>query len=324
MLNHVIKRLIQMLIVIGFLSYFCFYLMSLMPGDPVDIMISSNPKISSEDVARLRSLYGLDQPIHQRYLNWLSDTLRGDLGYSRTYRVPVGELMGPRLLNTFFLSFVSLMVALLIAVPLGVLAALRPNSKLDYFLNFFAFAGISVPSFWLGIVLIILLSVMIPIFPAGGTFTVGSEDWTWWQQFVDRAKYLALPVASLSYLQIGSFVRFTRSAMLEALRNDFIRTAKAKGLSNMRIIWLHAFRNALIPLITVISLSFSGLFSGALITETVFSYQGVGKLVYESIIGNDFNVAMVSFVISVSMVLLFSWVADLLYVWVDPRISHKD
>lgn len=320
---YILRRLIQTLVVIVMLSYFCFYVMTLMPGDPVDIMISSNPKITSEDIARLKSLYGLDQPAYKRYLNWVENLAQGDLGYSRTYRIPVQELMGARLWNTFILSFASLILSILLAVPMGIYSALKPGSKTDYVVNFFSFAGISIPSFWLAIVLIIIFAVKFPIFPAGGTQTIGSNHLGFWADLADRVKYLVLPVASLSIQQIGRFARFTRSAMLEAMRNDFIRTAKAKGLSRQRVIWQHGFRNALIPLITILALSFSSLFSGAILTETVFAYQGVGKLAYDSIIANDYNVAMVAFIISVSMVLLMNLVADILYGVADPRISYS-
>ncbi|WII71562.1 ABC transporter permease [Bdellovibrio sp. 22V] len=323
MTTFITRRILQTLAVIVILSYVCFYLMSLMPGDPVDMMVASNPKITAEDVARLKSLYGLDQPVYKRYFNWVTSIGQGDLGYSRTYRVPVQELMGPRLWNTFLLSAVSLTLSILIAIPLGVLSALKPGSKIDYFANFFSFAGISIPSFWLAIVLIIIFAVKFPILPAGGTQTIGLENPGFWADLMDRSKYLILPVLSLSIQQIGRFSRFTRSAMLEAMRNDFIRTARAKGLARSIVIWKHGFRNALIPLITILALSFSGLFSGAILTETVFAYQGVGKLVYDSIIGNDYNVAMISFVISVSMVLLMNLVADILYGFADPRISYQ-
>ncbi|MFS4460086.1 ABC transporter permease [Bdellovibrio sp. HCB2-146] len=323
MTTFITRRVLQTLAVIVLLSYVCFYLMSLMPGDPVDMMVASNPKITAEDVARLKSLYGLDQPVYKRYGSWISSIMEGDLGYSRTYRVPVQELMGPRMWNTFILSFISLGLSILIAVPLGVLSALKPGSRLDYFMNLFSFAGISIPSFWLAIVLIILFAVKFPLFPAGGTQTIGAGELGFWTDLMDRSKYLVLPVLSLSIQQIGRFSRFTRSAMLEAMRNDFIRTARAKGLSRRRVIWQHGFRNALIPLITILALSFSGLFSGAILTETVFAYQGVGKLVYDSIIGNDYNVAMISFVISVSMVLLANLLADILYGFADPRISYQ-
>lgn len=321
MTNYILRRLLQTVVVIALLSYFCYYLMTLMPGDPVELMIQSNPKITSEDIARLRSLYGLDQPVYVRYWNWISNLLQGDLGYSRTYRIPVSEIIGPKLLNTFILSICSLLLSLLIAVPLGVWSALRAGTKVDYIIGFFAFGGISTPSFWLGLVLIIGFAVQIPLFPAGGTFTIGVENQSFWAEIADRARYLVLPVLTLTYLSVGRFLRYTRSAMLEAMRNDYIRTAKAKGLSRQVVIWQHGFRNALLSLITMVTLSFSGVFSGATITETVFAYQGVGKLVYDSIIANDFNVAMVSFMISVSMVLIFNLLADLLYSVADPRIS---
>lgn len=322
MINYITRRLIQTMIVILLLSYVCFYLMTLMPGDPVEILVSSNPKITSADVARLRELYGLDQPAYSRYFSWVKTLAQGDLGYSRTYKIEVSEIMAPRLMNTFYLSSLALFVSLLIALPLGVYTALKPGGWLDYTLNMFSFAGISIPSFWLAIVLIIVFAVFNNWFPASGTQSIGIEDSDMWVLFKDRIWYLTLPVLSLSIQQIGRLVRFVRSAMLEAMRNDYIRTAKAKGLSPHIVIWRHGFRNALIPLITVLALSLSGLFSGALLTETVFSYQGVGKLVYDSILQNDFNVAMVSFVISVSMVLLMNLLADILYGFADPRISY--
>lgn len=323
MVNFILRRLVQTLMVIIILSYVCFGLMSLMPGDPVEMMISANPKITTADVERLRNLYGLDQPIYQRYFSWVSDLATGDLGYSRTYRIPVEEMMGPALTYTFILSITSLTFSLLVAIPLGILCALKPNSKLDYTVNLFNFAGISVPSFWLGIVLIIIFAVNLKWLPAGGFQTTGMEYDTYWDQFVDQFQYLILPVLSLSIQSIGRFSRFTRSAMLEAMRNDFIRTAKAKGLARNVIIWKHGFRNALIPLITIVALSLSSVFSGALITETLFAYPGAGRLIYSSIMGNDYNVAMVAFLISVSMVLIMNLLADLLYGVVDPRVSYK-
>lgn len=313
--------MIQTLIVILILSYLFYFLMSLMPGDPLDLMISSNPNISSEDVARLKTLYGLDQPAWVRYLNWARSAIEGDFGYSRTYQIPVMELMAPRLINTAILSLSSLLLSLFISIPLGIYCALKPNSKIDYAINLFSFAGISIPSFWLAIVLIIFFAVKLPWFPAGGTETVDYEAHHLWELLLDRGKYLALPVLSLSLQQIGRFSRYTRSSMREVLQNDYIKMAKAKGLNRSTIIWKHAFKNALIPLITILALSFSSLFSGALLTETVFAYQGIGKLVYDSIISNDYNVAMVSLLISITMVLMMNLFADILYSFVDPRIS---
>lgn len=323
MTTFILRRLLQTLLVIIILSYVCFGLMTLMPGDPVEMMISANPKITQEDVTRLRDFYGLDQPVYKRYLNWVSDITSGDLGYSRTYRIPVTDMMGPSLRATFILSMTSLIFSLLVAIPLGIICALKPNSKIDYAINLFNFAGISLPSFWLGIVLIIIFSVKLGWLPAGGYQTTGMSYSSWFAEVLDKGKYLILPVVSLSIQSIGRFSRFVRSSMLESMRNDFIRTARAKGMSAQVVIWRHGFRNALIPLVTIIAISFSSIFSGALITETLFAYPGVGRLIYSSIMGNDFNVAMISFVISVSMVLFMNLVADLLYGVVDPRISYK-
>jgi len=321
MATYILRRILQTIGVVIILSYVCFYIMTLMPGDPVELMISSNPKITSEDVARLRSLYGLDQPAYKRYLNWVAQISTGDLGHSRTYRVPVSELLGPRLWNTFFLSMLALGFSLLIALPMGVYTALNPGGKLDSTVNMASFFGISMPSFLLALILIIIFAVQLGWLPAGGTETIGADN-TGLAGVFDRMKYLILPVLSLSLQSIGSFVRYARGSMLDVLRQDYVRTAKAKGLSYHVVIWKHAFRNALIPIITVVALSLSNVFSGALLTETVFAYQGVGKLVYDSIMGNDFNVAMISFIISVSMVLIMNLIADILYGFVDPRISY--
>lgn len=320
MLNFILRRVLQGIFVMLLLSFVCFSLMALMPGDPVELMMQSNPRITAEDVARLRALHGLDQPVYARYFHWLSDTLSGDFGFSRTYRVPVMDILGERLWNTFFLSLCALSLAVVIGIPLGVLSALRRGSKLDYFANLLAFAGQSLPQFWLGITAIMVFAVWLQWAPAGGTQTLGT-DLTGFEYVADRLRYAFLPVLVFTIAQVAVYVRLTRGAMLEVLTMDYIRTAKAKGLGRSRVIWVHAFRNAIMPIITIVALGLSGVFSGAIITEQVFAYQGVGKLVYDAIIANDFNVAMVSFNITVGMVVLMNLVADVAYAVVDPRIS---
>lgn len=322
MRNYIIRRLMQTVIMVFLLSFISYYLMALMPGDPVDIMASSNPNITTDDIARLKKLYGQDKPIIVRYRNWLGSVLTGDLGYSRTYRVPVIDILGYRLVNSFYLAMSALILALTIAIPIGVFSALRKGSIFDYVVNLFSFAGISVPSFFLGILLIIIFALWLGWFPAGGTETVG-KNFTGIDLLLDRLKYMMLPMLSLTAMQMAVFVRYTRSSMIETMRNDYIRTARAKGLTWNRVVSVHAFRNALIPVVTIIALSFSSVFSGAIITETLFAYQGAGKLVYDSIIANDYNVAMVSFVITVGMVLVMNLVADILYCYLDPRISYQ-
>jgi peptide/nickel transport system permease protein len=322
MTSYILRRLIQTVLVLVALSFVTFFLMGLMPGDPLDIACASNPHCTPDNLAQMKKNLGLDRPVYERYAKWAAAFLHGDLGYSRVYRQPVNKILAPRLFNTAVLSGCALLVSLLIALPLGVFSGLKAGSKADYILNILSFAGISVPSFWLGLVLIIVFAVKLGWFPASGVESVGTAHGTA-GAWLDRAKYLVLPVASLSAQTIAEWVRYTRASMMDVMRNDFIRTARAKGLRYRRVILAHGLRNALIPVVTVVALSFSTLFSGALITETVFAYQGAGKLIFDSIIGNDFNVAMCAFVVSCVAVLTMNLVADILYAYLDPRISYR-
>ena len=318
MLRYLSHRLVEAAVVLLAMSLLIYLLLGLMPGDPIDLMASGDPNITSQDLARLRAVYGLDRPLVERYGHWLGGALHGDFGYSRLYALPVTELMGPRLANTALLMGLSFALALLIALPAGVLAAVRPRSWLDYGLNLFAFAGISVPSFWLALLLILLFAVTLGWLPAGGVHTVGNDT------LADRALHLVLPVLTLTLLTIGGILRFTRSAMLETLRQDYIRTARAKGLSEKGVVVGHALRNAMIPVVTIIALNFGTLFSGALIVEQMFAYQGMGKMIYDAIIGNDFNLALVGLLFATLLTLLSNLGADVVYAWLDPRISYGD
>ncbi|MDD9876915.1 MAG: ABC transporter permease, partial [Magnetovibrio sp.] len=297
-------------------SFVIYALIGLMPGDPVDLMITADPKITAADAAHLRELYGLDKPITERYGNWLGAALGGDLGYSRLHAKPVLEVMGPALANTVTLLGLSLTLALLIALPLGVLAAARAHSKLDYGINMIAFAGISIPPFWLALLLIIVFAVILGVLPAGGSAAAAGASGFW-----ESAKYLVLPVASLTIASIGGHTRYMRAAMIETLRQDYIRTARAKGLDETRVLLGHALRNALIPVVTIIALDFGYLFSGALITETIFSYPGMGKLIFDAIMGNDFNLALVALLFATLLTLIGNFLADLAYAALDKRIS---
>jgi len=300
------------------MSFVIYGLLGLMPGDPIDLMASGDPNITSADLARLKAVYGLDRPLLERYGRWLGNALGGDFGYSRLHGRPVVEVLLPRLGNTCLLMGASFVLALLIALPAGIIAALRPRSWLDYGLNLLAFAGISMPSFWLALLLILLFSVELGWLPAGGAQTVGVESLS------DRLTHLVLPVVTLAALTAGSVLRFTRSAMLETLRQDYIRTARAKGLGPLGVVLGHALRNAMIPVVTVLALHFGALFSGALIVETMFAYLGMGKLIYDSIMGNDFNLALVGLLFATLLTLASNLGADLIYAWLDPRISYAD
>ena len=318
MARFLFHRLWQSALVIGLMSFVVYSLIGLMPGDPVDLMITADPNITAEDAARLRELYGLDRPIVERYGNWLGASLTGDFGYSRLHAQPVMEVIEPALGNTVTLVGLSLLLALLIGLPAGIAAAVRPYSKTDYTINILAFAGISVPPFWLALMLIIVFAVLLGVLPAGGSGALGVGG-IW-----DNTQYLVLPVVSLTIASVGSHTRYMRAAMIETLRQDYIRTARATGAGEARVVFGHALRNALIPVVTIIALDFGYLFSGALITETIFAWPGMGRLIYDAIMGNDFNLALVALLMATLLTLLGNFLADVAYVWLDPRISFHE
>jgi peptide/nickel transport system permease protein len=313
MRRFLLLRGLQSLIVIIIMSFVIYSLIGLMPGDPIDLMISANPNMTATDAAALRELYGLDLPIYERYWNWLSAALSGDLGYSRLFGQPVLAVLIPALKNTLVLMGTAFILAVCIAIPLGTFAASKPRSAVDYGVNLFAFAGISIPSFWLALMLIIVFSVFLGWLPAGGIASDGAS-------ILEQAKYMVLPVATIATLSIGSYSRYTRSSMLEVLRQDYIRTARAKGASRSRVIWKHGLRNAMIPVVTILALDFGYLFSGALVTETIYSWPGMGKLIFDSVMGNDFNLALVALLFATALTLTGNLLADICYALLDPRI----
>ncbi len=315
MLRYIAQRLTESALVLLIMSFVIYGLIGLMPGDPIDIMVNSDPNLTAADAARLRALHGLDRPIWERYLSWLGAAVQGDFGYSRLHAKPVLDILWPRLGNTIVLMGLSFAIAFALALPAGLLAALKPRSARDAAVNIVAFAGISVPPFWLAILLIIVFAVFLGWLPAGGMAPAGAGILT-------RAEYLVLPVATLSIATLGGILRFVRAAAMEALRQDYVRTAFAKGLSERQVVLGHVLRNAMIPVVTILALNFGALFSGALITETMFGTLGMGKTIYESILGNDFNLALVGLLLATLTTLLANLLADLCYAWLDPRISY--
>jgi len=315
--RFILLRLLQTAAVLVVMSFVIYALIGLMPGDPIDVMIASNPHLTAADAARLKALYGLDRPLIERYWAWARAALSGDFGYSRLYVKPAAQVLLPRLANTALLMSASFTLALALALPLGIAAARRPGSWFDRAVNLAAFGFISVPSFWLALMLILLFAVALGLLPAGGIATVGDGGLT------DRLRHLVLPVATLTLANMGGHLRYMRAAMLETLHQDFIRTARAKGAGDLRVLLGHALRNALIPVITVVALSFGSLFSGALITETMFAYPGMGKLIFDSVMGNDFNLALAGLLLATAMTLLSNLGADVAYAVADPRISYR-
>jgi peptide/nickel transport system permease protein len=315
MTRFVLARCAQSALVLLVMSVIIYSLIGLMPGDPIDLMLASNPGATPEVVAHLRTIYGLDQPILYRYGHWLLAAVQGDFGYSRTHAQPVLTVLLPALLQTCKLMLSSFLISVAVAGILGIWAALKPGGIADSIISLFAFAGISVPVFWLALVLILVFAVNLHALPASGIGTVGDGGLT------DQLRHLILPVATLALANTGSFTRFIRAAMIETLRMDHIRTARAKGAGEARVVLLHAARNAMIPVVTVIALSFGGLFSGALITETMFAQPGMGKMIYDAILGNDFNLALTGLLFATLVTLLANLAADLAYGWLDPRIT---
>lgn len=317
MTRFIASRIAESILVLLIMSFVVYVLIGLMPGDPVDLMIAADPKLTSADIARLKMLYGLDQPLFDRYLSWLGAALTGDFGNSRLHVRPVLEVMGPFLTNTLVLMGASFVLSVAIAIPAGVYAALRPHSKTDHIINLLCFAGISVPVFWLALLLMMVFSVWLGVLPASGVASVGDGGLS------DRLLHLILPTVTLTVFSVGHYTRYVRAAMIETMRQDFIRTARAKGAARQRILWRHALPNALIPVVTIIALSFGSLFSGALVTETMFAYPGMGKMIYDAIMGNDYNLALIGLLFATALTLAGNLLADIAYAWLDPRISYS-
>jgi peptide/nickel transport system permease protein len=320
MTRYVANRLVQIVLVMLVMSFVVYGLIGLMPGDPIDILIGSNPRMTAEDAARLRALYGLDRSIMARYGAWLLNAIQGDFGFSRSFAIPTIDVLVPRLGNTLLLMGLSFALSVALAFPLAIAAARKAGGPRDTAINLLSFAGISVPPFWLALLLIILFAVVWRILPASGSI---SDDVApgFWNHLIDRLAHLVLPVLTLTLVSVGHYTRFIRAAMIESLRLDYIRTARAKGLPERRVVWGHALGNAMIPVLTVLALSFGGLFGGALITETMFALPGMGKAIYDAIMGNDYNLALVGLLLATLTTLLGNFAADLGYAWLDPRIK---
>ena len=318
--RYLIRRVLQMIPIILGISVVVFALLAAAPGDQVDLLLSGVPNITPDDVIRLKHAYGLDQPPHVRYVKWLERALQGDLGWSRTYKEPVATLILDRLGNTVSLAAGALVLALAVAIPVGIYSALHQYSALDYAATLFTFFGISVPVFWFGIMLIYLFGVNWHLLPPGGINSPGVPPGL--PMLLDRLQYLPLPTLALGLVFMASFTRYTRSSMLEVVRQDFVRTARAKGLPGRVVIRRHALRNALIPLVTVLGVAIPGVLAGAPLTETVFSWPGVGKLLVDSTLGGDYAVAQGIIMFIAIMVILSNLLVDLVYGILDPRIRY--
>lgn len=320
MARYILRRLLIAIPLLIGVSLITFIFINLVPGDYIDTLI--NPEISSarrEDLEPLRRQLGLDKPAPVRYAVWLSEVARGNLGYSLSTRKPVAAEIGRRLGPTLKLTATSLAFAIVVGMALGVISALRPYSPLDYLLTVAGFIWISVPSFFAAIVGLYLFAIRLPVFPVAGTGPAGVADVPIHTQFY----YLLLPAGILGLERVAAFMRYTRSSMLEVLRQDYVTVARAKGLPSWRVVMRHALRNALLPLITIIGLSLPSLLGGAVIIEAIFGWPGLGTMSLTAVTQRDYPVIMgVNFIAAV-LVLLSNLLADLAYAAADPRIRYQ-
>ncbi|QWA10400.1 ABC transporter permease [Sodalis ligni] len=318
MRNFIIRRVLIAIPMMLMASLLIFAIFAATPGDFID----GNITLTAQRAAELKALYGLDQPLQIRYLRWLGQLLHGNLGYSLQYQIPVSTLLNQYLWNSFLLALVSMVLYWGIALTIGVLTAMKPYSWFDHLVTVAIFAAMSFPTFFLCLLLIKWFAVDLHWLPAGGMLRTGSEarGMAWAAEVM---MHLALPVLALVMLQTGSLTRYFRSSMLDVIRMDFIRTARAKGLGEYTVIFRHALRNALLPLITLLGFELPGLFSGALITEKIFNWPGVGHIHIDSLASRDYPVLMGFTLFLAVLTILGNLLADVLYAFADPRIRLR-
>jgi peptide/nickel transport system permease protein len=319
MSRYLLRRLLIAVPSLLGISIVLFVVLALAPGDPFGDL-ASNPNVPPEVADALRTKFGLDDPLLLRYLHWLSAMLHGDWGFSFVSRVDVDTLIRQRLPVTLLVIGSSQIVALLIALPVGVYSAMRRYSIFDQLANLWAFIGFSLPPFFTSLLFILLFSIYLDWLPFVFRSDLGATGWHWyWEEF----KQALMPVAVLALFQAASWTRYVRSSVLEVIRLDYVTTARAKGLPERRVIAKHILRNALIPVVTLVALQMPALFGGAIVTEQIFRIPGIGSLLISSILANDTPVIMVVTFVFACLVILFNMIADLLYGWLDPRIAYR-
>ena len=319
MTKYLVRRLAISIPVLAGISLVLFTILALAPGDPFE-ELATNPNVPPEVRANLRHQFGLDDPVPIRYLRWFTSMMKGDWGFSFVSRVDVGALIMQRLPTTLWVLGLAQLLAILVAMPIGIYSAMRPYSFFDQVTTTLAFIGFSLPTFFTGILLILFFSIYLDWLPFIYRADIAATGWRWYWENVRQA---IMPVAVLGLFQKASLTRFVRSAVLEVIRLDYINTARAKGLSEKVTVLKHVVRNALIPVVTLVALQIPGIFTGAVITEQIFRIPGIGSLLISSILANDTLVIMAIIFVFACLVVIFNLVADLLYGWLDPRISFR-
>lgn len=323
MLRYLARRLIMMVPLLIGITLVSFIVIHLAPGEPTDMQTQLNPKAGVELQNRLRQQYGLDKPLHEQYLVWLGRMVRLDFGESfSTDSRPVLEKISERLPITILINVLSIGLILALAVPIGIVSATRQNSLFDRGTTVFVFLGFAMPAFWLALLLMDWLGVRLGLFPISGLVSLGHEYLSWPARLWDVIHHLLLPVFVSAFGGLAGFSRYMRSNMLEVIRQDYILTARAKGLSERVVIYKHALRNALLPVITILGLSVPGLIGGSVIFETIFAIPGMGKLFYDGVMMRDYPLIMGILVLGAVLTLIGNLLADLSYALADPRIRR--
>jgi peptide/nickel transport system permease protein len=322
MRQYVIRRVLQMFPVLFGVSVLLYIMFTLAPGDMVSNMMQANPRMTVERQTQLRHLYHLDQPKIVQYGYWLNDVVHGNLGTSYKYQQPVTHVLNAYIWNSFYLGLTSFIASLIFAIPIGVLSATRQYSKFDVFWTIFAMIFISIPSFFFAMLLIKCFAIEIHLFPAAGMLTAGSNA-TGLSKLLDILHHMFLPFVVLTLMNVASWMRYVRTSMLEVMRQDYIRTARAKGLAEKVVIYRHALRNALMPVVTLLGLYLPVLFSGAMITESLFTWPGIGPVTLYAVNNRDYSLLMGINVFLAFLTLVGNLLADIAYALVDPRVRLK-
>ncbi|MGH7739233.1 MAG: ABC transporter permease [bacterium] len=322
MKKYILRRLLLMVPLLLGISVISFAIMQLAPGDPASLSAAMNQKIDPSYIEKLRASYGLNEPIPVQYWHWLSHLCRLDFGNSFKDGRPVLTLIAEHLPATLLLSGLSLVLLFLIGVPLGVAAAYYQGKWPDRLITAFTFFGFSMPDFWLALMMMLLFGVTLGLFPISGMRSLGAEDLPFWDGLGDLIRHLALPLFVTTFVALASVSQYAKTSLLEVIRQDYIRTARAKGLSESQVILKHALRNALIPIVTLMGLSLPGLIGGSVIIESIFAWPGMGRLGYESMMNHDYPVVMGVGIISAFLTLLGNLLADIGYAWLDPRVKY--
>ncbi|MDP2912977.1 MAG: ABC transporter permease [Candidatus Omnitrophota bacterium] len=320
MVDYLIRRVFGLVPVFFGITVVSFLVIHLAPGKPTDIQTSLNPKVSFEARLRLEKLYGMDKPIHARYLNWLKRVVCFDFGRSYVDDRPVSAKIIERIPVTLLINVSSLIIILAIGIPLGVISATRRGSFLDKSTTVFAFIGFSTPEFWLALLLMSLFSITLGWLPISGITSLDFEYFGFFGKAADVVKHLILPVCISAFAGLAGMSRYMRASMISVIRQDYIRTARAKGLKESDVIYKHALKNAILPVITILGLSIPGLIGGSVIFESIFAIPGMGRLFYESVMARDYPTIMGILSIGAMLTLLGNLLADIAYFYADPRI----